>query len=71
MQVIADVGADAFYSGSVAEDLIKDIREAGVAALASIHCRLLGEMLSDTRDERMKMKLMMWFFKVGLWIWRI
>lgn len=43
MQVIADRGADAFYSGSVAEDLIKDIHEAGLVALDGLHCRLLDK----------------------------
>lgn len=33
MQVIAEKGADVFYSGSVAKDLIKDIQEAGLVGL--------------------------------------
>lgn len=36
MQVIADTGAEAFYSGSVGEDLIKDIHEAGLVALTVV-----------------------------------
>lgn len=36
MQVIANLGAEAFYSGSVAEDLIKDIHEAGLVALTVV-----------------------------------
>lgn len=33
MQVIAEKGAEVFYSGSVAQDLIKDIQDAGLVAL--------------------------------------
>lgn len=30
LEMIADGGADAFYTGKIAEDLILDIQEAGI-----------------------------------------
>lgn len=33
MQVIAEKGAEVFYSGSVAQDLIKDVQEAGLVVV--------------------------------------
>lgn len=37
LEMIANDGADAFYTGRIAEDLIRDIQEAGIVFL---HCAL-------------------------------
>lgn len=35
LEMIANDGADAFYTGRIAEDLIRDIQEAGIVLLHS------------------------------------
>lgn len=73
MQVIADIGAEAFYSGSLGEDLIKDIQEAGLVALTVVPLYTASKS-EKCQCDRGKNKLdfsSLWFFKVELWIWRI
>lgn len=42
MEIIAEKGADVFYHGSIGQDLIKDIKDAGWCALTVGHVCTVG-----------------------------
>lgn len=47
MEIIAEKGADVFYHGSIGQDLIKDIKDAGWCALTVGHVRTVGYLNSQ------------------------
>lgn len=47
MELIAEKGADVFYHGSIGQDLIKDIKDAGWCALAVGHVCTVGYLNSQ------------------------
>lgn len=55
LEMIANHGADAFYTGRIAEDLIRDIQEAGIVissfSISACHCDpITNEQINQLRE---------------------
>lgn len=51
MEIIAEKGADVFYRGSIGQDLINDIKDAGWCALTVGHVCIVGYL--NSRRQKM------------------